>query len=55
MAFSSNDQCIHCDVESCKHWEHSGMCKLDSIQVGPRQGCHSGECDESQCSSYKSR
>lgn len=52
MAFSNKNQCIHCDVESCKHHAQDGLCQLESIQVAPRCDCHSGKCDESECSSY---
>ena len=52
MAFSNKNQCIHCDVESCRHHSQDGMCELESIKVAPRCGCHSGECDESECASY---
>ena len=46
MSFPNNNQCIHCDVESCE---------LDSIKVAPRCGCHSGDCDESLCASYHAK
>lgn len=52
MSFPQNNQCIHCDVSSCKHYSQDGKCRLESIQVAPRDGCHSGNCDESLCSSY---
>ena len=54
MAFPKN-QTIHCDVTSCKHHSASNMCELESIKVAPRTSCHSGKCDESECSSYTSR
>ena len=52
MAFSKNNQNIQCEVESCRHWGMDGSCELESIRVAPRQGCNSGDCDESQCDSY---
>ncbi len=48
-------QCIHCDVDSCKFRAHTGLCELDSIKVAPRCNCHTGTCDESECSSYERR
>ena len=54
MSMDQNNQTIKCSVESCKH--HAlGCCKLESIDVAPRCGCHSGDCDESECRSYKTR
>jgi len=53
MAFQNQGQCIHCDVRTCKHHTRDDMCELDSIQVSPRDGCNSGNCDESLCSSYR--
>ena len=35
--------------------EMNGMCQLDSINVAPRCGCHSGDCDESECASYHAK
>lgn len=55
MAFNNKNQCIHCDVESCQHHAKDGMCELESIKVAPRCGCHSGDCDESECASYHAR
>lgn len=55
MAFTKNNQCIQCDVESCKHYSDEGMCELESIKVAPREGCHTGDCDESLCSSYRNK
>ncbi len=55
MAFPNQNQCIHCDVKSCKHHSHNDMCELNSIKVSPREGCNSGECDESLCSSYHTK
>ena len=51
MAFPKN-QSIQCDVVSCKHHSKDGMCQLESIKVAPRQNCHNGSCDESECASY---
>ena len=48
-----DNQCIHCDVVSCAHHDHAGYCELESIRVAPRCDCHSGDCDESQCASYR--
>ncbi len=53
MSFPQSSQCIHCDVSSCKHHsQKEGKCELDSIRVAPRDGCKSGNCDESLCASY---
>lgn len=52
MSFQNKNQCIHCDVTSCKHHASDGMCSLDSIKVAPRENCHNGSCDESECSNY---
>lgn len=49
------NQCIHCSVESCKHHSKENKCELSDIQVTPKQDCCTGNCDESQCSSYKAR
>ena len=51
MAFPKN-QSIQCDVVSCQHHSKDGMCQLESIKVAPRQNCHNGSCDESECASY---
>ncbi|NLV58002.1 MAG: DUF1540 domain-containing protein [Clostridiales bacterium] len=55
MAFPHNNQCIHCNVTSCKHWDDDDRCKLDSIKVAYRQGCNSGDCEESMCASYHTK
>ena len=55
MSFPNNNQCIHCDVESCQHHASDNMCELDSIKVAPRCGCPSGDCDESLCASYHAK
>ncbi len=55
MSFANKNQVIHCDVTSCQHHSNEGKCNLDSIKVAPRCDCHSGKCDESQCSSYHSK
>lgn len=47
-------QCINCGVSSCRHHAQDDTCKLESIQVEPMQGCHTGEpSDESLCGSYQ--
>jgi len=55
MAHTTNNQSIHCSVESCQHHTVGGMCSLSDIQVAPKQKCCSGKADESQCNSYKCR
>lgn len=55
MSFPTQNQCIHCDVQSCKHHSQENLCDLNSIQVSPREGCNSGESDESLCSSYHTK
>ena len=55
MAVPNKNQSIQCDVASCQHHTEHGMCRLDSIKVAPRGGCHSGKCDESECASYHAR
>ena len=55
MSFPNKNQCIHCDVESCKHHSGDGLCELESIKVEPRCGCHNGTCEESECGSYHAR
>ena len=55
MAHTTNNQSIHCSVESCQHHTVSGMCSLSDIQVAPKQNCCNGKADESQCNSYKCR
>ncbi|MEA5013593.1 MAG: DUF1540 domain-containing protein [Candidatus Limiplasma sp.] len=55
MAFSPKNQCIHCNVASCKHWAQDDRCSLDSIKVAYRQDCDSGSCDESMCASYHTK
>lgn len=52
MASPQHNQCIHCNVTSCKHWAQNDLCSLDSIKVAYRQECASGQCDESMCASY---
>lgn len=52
MSFPVKNQSIHCDVTSCKHHSRDNMCQLESIKVAPRSQCHSGNCDESECSNY---
>ena len=52
MSFQNKKQCIHCEVNSCKHHNADGMCGLESIKVAPRSNCHSGTCDESECARY---
>lgn len=54
MSLIPENQTIKCSVESCTH-HAQGMCKLNAIDVAPRCGCHSGDCDESECRSYKTR
>ncbi len=49
------NRCILCGVETCTHHNEENYCELDSIKVAPRYGCHSGDCDESMCASYKTR
>jgi len=53
MSFSNKHQEILCDVTSCQHHATDGKCRLESIKVSPRSECHSGKCDESECSSYR--
>lgn len=53
MAFSDKNQCIHCKVSSCRNHTQGDLCSLSSINVAPRCNCHSGTCDESECSSYE--
>ncbi len=55
MSFANKNQVIHCDVDSCQHHSNDGKCQLDAIKVAPRCGCHSGKCDESECSSYHAK
>ena len=55
MAFTAKNQTIHCDVTSCRHHAENNMCELESIKVAPRAACHSGKCDESECSSYHAK
>ncbi len=55
MSFPKNNQCIHCDVASCKHHDGKSLCQLESIKVAPRDGCASGDCEESLCSSYHTK
>ncbi len=55
MSCSTQKQCIHCSVESCRHHSQSGLCELESIQVKPRCNCNSGSCDESLCASYHAK
>ena len=55
MAIPNKNQSILCDVTSCQHHAENGMCRLDSIKVAPRSQCHSGKCDESECSSYHAK
>lgn len=51
----STNQCIHCDVPTCEHHLRDGLCNLQDIQVAPRCGCQSGDCDESMCASYRKK
>lgn len=55
MSFPNKNQCVQCDVSSCKHHTKDGMCELDVIKVAPRGNCHTGTCDESECASYHAR
>ena len=55
MACNEKNQSIHCDVTSCRHHAGNGMCRLESIKVAPRSDCHSGKCDESECSNNHAR
>ena len=55
MSFPAKNQMIKCDVASCQHHSSEGMCRLDSIKVAPRQNCHNGSCDESECASYHAK
>ena len=48
-----SNQKIACSVCSCKHYCEGKECDLKEIEVCPKEGCHSGECDESMCSSYE--
>jgi len=49
-------QTIGCRVTSCAYNRSGSDCELDSIEVRPMAGCHTGEaCDESMCGSYKAR
>lgn len=48
----TNNQCIHCSVESCQHHDTKGLCELEAIKVEPRCNCTNGSCDESLCASY---
>lgn len=47
------NQTIHCSVSSCRHHSDKNVCRLDTIDVCPNCGCHSGKCDESMCGSYE--
>ncbi|MEG2253429.1 MAG: DUF1540 domain-containing protein, partial [Clostridia bacterium] len=53
MSFPNKNQCIQCEVSSCKHHSSDGLCELDTVKIAPRCGCNSGNCDESECASYK--
>lgn len=55
MSFPEKNQMIKCDVTSCQHHSNEGKCRLDSIKVAPRQNCHNGSCDESECASYHAK
>ena len=55
MSMPNQNQSILCDVTSCQHHTENGQCRLDSIKVAPRSFCHTGKCDESECSSYHAK
>ena len=52
-----SNQCIHCNVSSCKHLnEAQHLCSLSAITVAPTPMRHSGNpADESMCQSYDKR
>jgi len=33
----SKNACIHCSVTTCRHYNSSGYCTLDSISVGSHE------------------
>ena len=50
----TKNQTIHCSVSSCRYNKaDQQLCELESIEVRPNCGCHSGSCDESMCGSYQ--
>ncbi|MBR0320617.1 MAG: DUF1540 domain-containing protein [Clostridia bacterium] len=57
MNQENHNQCIHCDVTSCKHLnENKHVCSLDAITVAPTPMAYSGDpADESMCKSYSSK
>lgn len=47
-------QKINCTVGSCKYNNsQKQLCELDSIIITPKENIHSGNPDESECSSYE--
>ena len=46
-------QTIACSVTSCQYNAQGDMCRLNRIQVAPKQGVNSGRPEESLCASYR--
>lgn len=50
------NQCINCTVSSCKFNEVGEQkCNLEQIIVTPLENCNTKQCDESMCSSYRTK
>ena len=48
-------QTIGCKVTSCRYNLNDCLCELSRIEVEPRRDCHSEDCDESLCGSYRAK
>ena len=49
-------QAIHCTVSSCEHNHSNSACALQDIQVSATPyGCTGKACDESMCSSFRTK
>lgn len=50
------NECIGCEVTSCRYNGEGAHCELERIQIKPCRGCESGRPDEASfCGSYSEK
>ena len=52
MSMTNSNPSIKCSVSSCAHHGSTGMCTLQSIQVGCTQQ-NVSKCEATECSSFQ--